>query len=102
VADKNSQPYWNITDAHHAGMEKVTVAPSPYPEPHPFVWFPLEGKRHAIDRHDRNVPRGAPMHCLCGATHPRGPDSDLEGTIWPTCPQCWDQACIIVGLRPGK
>lgn len=78
----------------------VTVVLSPYPEPQSFVWFPLAGQRHAINRDDRNVPRGAPMRCLCGVTHPRGPDGDREKTLWPTCTQCWDQACIIAGLRP--
>ncbi len=69
-------------------------------EPHPFVWFPLAGRRHAIDREDRYVPIGTLMRCLCGLTHPRGPDSELEKTLWPTCQDCWDQACILVGLRP--
>lgn len=77
----------------------MTVISGPYPEPYPFVWFPLARQRHAIDRRDRNVPRGALMRCLCGVTHPRGPDGDME-RMWPTCQECWDETCIIVGLRP--
>lgn len=50
----------------------------------PFVWFPLAGQRHAIDRRDRNVQLGAPMRCLCGVSYPRGADGDLE-RLWPTC-----------------
>ncbi|MCA1671337.1 MAG: hypothetical protein LC799_03740 [Actinobacteria bacterium] len=73
---------------------------APYPESHPFTWFPLAGQRHAIDRRDRNVPIGTPMRCLCGATHPRGADGDSEW-LWPTCEACWDEACRIVGLRPA-
>ncbi|MGH3937395.1 MAG: zinc finger protein [Pseudonocardiaceae bacterium] len=64
-----------------------------------FVWFPLAGQRHAIDRHDRYVPGGEPMRCLCGATHPRGADGNIEW-LWHTCGQCWDETCRIVGLRP--
>lgn len=67
-----------------------------------FVWFPLAGKRHAINQSDHNVALGAPMHCLCGATHPRGPDGEMERTLWPTCQRCWDETCIIVGLRPRR
>ena len=58
--------------------------PAPYPATHPFVWFPLAGQRHAIDRRDRDVPVGAPMRCLCGVTHPRGGESKIEW-LWPTC-----------------
>lgn len=83
-------------------MGCAIVMTAPYPEPHPFVWFPLAQQRHAIDRKDRNVPLGAPMRCLCGAVYPRGPDGDLERTLWLTCPQCWDVACQIVGLRPRR
>ena len=50
----------------------------------PFVWFPLAGQRHAINRRDRNVPVGSPMRCLCGGTHPRGGESKMEW-LWPTC-----------------
>lgn len=64
----------------------------------PFVWFPLVGERHAIDRSDRHVPAGEPMRCLCGAVHPRGAEGDLEW-LWKTCEQCWDEACRIVGVR---
>ncbi|MGH3973542.1 MAG: zinc finger protein [Pseudonocardiaceae bacterium] len=46
----------------------MPVVPPPYPDPRTFVWFPLAGQRHAIDRRDRNVPLGASMRCLCGAT----------------------------------
>jgi zinc-finger len=67
----------------------------------PFVWFPLAGQRHAIDRRDRNVRLGAPMRCLCGISHPRGADGDSE-RLWPTCQQCWDETCAIVGLRPRQ
>jgi hypothetical protein len=65
----------------------------------PFVWFPLAGQRHAIDRDDRNVRLGVPMRCLCGASHPRGDDGDGEWS-WPTCQQCWDETCAIVELNP--
>ncbi|MGH3947646.1 MAG: zinc finger protein [Pseudonocardiaceae bacterium] len=68
-------------------------------ESHPFTWFPLAGLRHAINRQDRRVPLGQPMHCLCGKTHPRGPDGDTEW-LWPTCPDCWEQACTLVGTSP--
>lgn len=78
-----------------------TVVPAPYPEPQPFVWFPLAGQRHAIDRRDRNVPLGSPMRTLCGGTHPRGPDGDMEW-LWPTCLPCWDETCMIVGIRPRR
>ena len=49
---------------------------------------------------DRNVALGAAMRCLCGAVHPRGPDGELEKTLWSTCEECWNQACIMAGLRP--
>jgi hypothetical protein len=71
----------------------------PRPESHPFVWFPLNRERHAIDQRDRNVQVGALMRCLCGLIHPRGPDGDMEW-LWPTCQKCWNETCIIVGLRP--
>ena len=77
----------------------VHTEPGFYPEPRPFVWFPLAGQRHAINRRDRNVPLSGPMHTLCGAIHSRGPDSDTDW-LWPTCERCWDEACKIVGVRP--
>ena len=64
----------------------------------PFVWFPLAGQRHAIDRRDRHVPLGEPMRCLCGVSHPRGGEGKPEW-LWPTCEQCWEEACRIVGVR---
>ncbi|MGH3937621.1 MAG: zinc finger protein [Pseudonocardiaceae bacterium] len=64
---------------------------------HPFVWFPLSGQRHAIDRRDRNVPLGTPMRCLCGVSYPRGADGDMEW-LWKTCERCWDETCSIVGV----
>jgi zinc-finger len=70
-----------------------------YMSPRTFSWFPLAGQRHAIDRRDRHVLRGRPMRCLCGVTHPRGPDGDIEW-LWPTCPQCWDETCKLVELHP--
>ncbi|MBA3574384.1 MAG: hypothetical protein H0W37_05335 [Pseudonocardiales bacterium] len=79
-------------------MAPLPVAPAPYPKSHPFAWFPLAGQRHAIDRRDRNMPVGSPMRCLCGVTHPRGADGDMEW-LWPTCERCWDEACRIVGVR---
>ncbi len=82
-------------------MWQVPVAPVPYSNPRTFVWFPLAGQRHAIDQRDRNVPLGAPMRCLCGVAHPRGAEGDMEW-LWPTCEQCWDETCIIVGLRPRR
>lgn len=48
------------------------------------------------------VPPGAPMRCLCGATYPRGPDGEKERLLWLTCQQCWDETCMIVGLRPCR
>lgn len=102
VTQKNNQPHQYTNDAHHAKMGSVAVMPSPHPEPQPFVWFPLNGARHAINRDDRYVPLGDPMRCLCGATHPRGPDGEREKTLWPTCQKCWNQACIIAGLRPRQ
>jgi hypothetical protein len=48
----------------------------------PFVWFPLAGQRHAIDRGDRNVRLGSPMRTLCDTAHPRGPAGDVEW-LWP-------------------
>jgi hypothetical protein len=65
---------------------------------YPFVWFPLAGKRHAIDRGDRHVPVGELMRCLCGAIHPRGAEGDVEW-LWKTCEQCWDEACQIAGVK---
>lgn len=80
----------------------MSLSPGPFPTPRPFVWFPLDGQRHAIDRRDRNVPIDAPMRCLCGASHPRGPDGELEW-LWRTCEPCWDEACRIVGVTaPDK
>lgn len=67
----------------------------------PFVWYPLAGQRHAIDRDDRNARLGEPMRCLCGVSHPRGADGDSE-RLWPTCQQCWDETCAIVGLNPPQ
>ena len=84
--------------SYRKGYHSLPGAPTPYPESHPFAWFPLAGQRHAIDRRDRNVPLDAPMRCLCGVTHPRGPDGDMEW-LWPTCEWCWDEACRIVGVR---
>jgi hypothetical protein len=81
-------------------VSKMLNRPAPHIEPRSFEWFPLGGRRHAIDRQDRYVPLGAPMRCLCGITYPRGPDGDSERTLWPTCQQCWNETCIIVGLRP--
>ena len=76
----------------------LPVAHAPYPESHPFAWFPLAGQRHAIDRRDRNVSVGSPMWCLCDVTHPRGGESKMEW-LWPTCEGCWEEACRIVGVR---
>ena len=64
----------------------------------PFVWFPLAGQRHAIDRRDRNVSVGEPMRCLCGSTHPRGDEGKAEW-LWPTCEGCWKEACRVVRVR---
>jgi hypothetical protein len=77
----------------------MSIMISSYISPRTFSWFPLAGQRHAIDRRDRHVLRGIPMRCLCGVTHPRGPDGDIEW-LWPTCPQCWDETCKLVGLHP--
>ncbi|MGH4012345.1 MAG: zinc finger protein [Pseudonocardiaceae bacterium] len=65
------------------------------------AWFPLAGYRHAINRADRHVPLGEPMRCLCGAIHPRGPEGDMEW-LWPTCEQCWDQACAIIRRKSSR
>jgi hypothetical protein len=73
----------------------------PYWESHPFVWRPLAGQRHAIDRKDRTVPLGESIQCLCGERHPRGPEGEVEW-LWPTCKRCWDLTCEIVGLRPRR
>ncbi|MGH3939312.1 MAG: zinc finger protein [Pseudonocardiaceae bacterium] len=64
----------------------------------PFVWFPLFGLRHAINRRDRHVSFGSPMRCLCDAAHPRGAEGDMEW-LWKTCEQCWEEAFRIVGVR---
>ena len=80
-------------------MSTLSIAPTSYTEPQSFVWFPLAGQRRAIDRQDHHVPLGAPMRCLCGGAHPRVLDGDIEW-LWPTCPSCWNQTCIIVGFRP--
>lgn len=80
---------------HSRGSGRTVVT---YPELYPFVWFPLAGQRHAIDRGDRHVSVGRPMRCLCGAIHPRGAEGDME-LLWRTCEQCWDKACLIVGAR---
>jgi hypothetical protein len=83
---------------HRKGVSPLTIARPPYPASHPFVWFPLAGQRHAIDRRDRNVSVGVLMRCLCGVTHPRRGESKMEW-LWPTCEGCWDEACRIVGVR---
>lgn len=67
----------------------------------PFVWFPLAGQRHAIDRRDRTVRFGSLMRTLCGTAHPRGPAGDREW-LWPTCDPCWDEACKILEIRPHR
>ncbi|MBV9140406.1 MAG: hypothetical protein JO115_05740 [Pseudonocardiales bacterium] len=72
----------------------------PYSE-WPFVWYPLAGQRHAIDRQDRAVPLGSPMRTLCGSAHPRRTAGDTEW-LWPTCQPCWDQACTILGIPPHR
>ncbi|MBV9163150.1 MAG: hypothetical protein JO281_16695 [Pseudonocardiales bacterium] len=72
-----------------------------YTNPRTFDWFPLAGQRHAIHQRDRNVPRGTPIRCLCGATYPRGDHGDIEW-LWPICQQCWDETCRLVGLRPRR
>jgi hypothetical protein len=72
----------------------------PSPDSQSFFWLPLAGFRHAIDHRDRNVRLGALVRCLCGDSYPRSPAGDMEWIYWPTCQDCWDQACIIVGLRP--
>jgi len=77
------------------------LMPVPYSDPRPFVWFPLAGLRHAIKLQDRDVPPGGLMHCLCGATHPRGLDGDMEW-LWTTCQPCWDKTCTLIGLRPRQ
>jgi hypothetical protein len=64
----------------------------------PFAWYPLAGQRHAIHKQDRTARPGAPIHCLCGATHPHSPAGDAEW-LWPTCLPCWEQTCIIVGIH---
>ncbi|MGH3755209.1 MAG: zinc finger protein [Pseudonocardiaceae bacterium] len=64
----------------------------------PFVWFPLAGQRHAIDRRDRHVPAGEPMRCLCRVSHPRGAAGEMEW-LWQTCEPCWEEACRIVRVR---
>jgi hypothetical protein len=87
-------------DAHWGGV--TPLMSTLYQEPRPFVWFPLAGQRHAIDRRDRNVPIDAPMRCLCGDTHPRRQDADAEWPLWPTCEVCWEETCKIVGLRPRR
>lgn len=75
--------------------------PIPHSISHPFVWFPLAGNRHAINREDQHVSRGEPMRCLCGATHPRGAEGTMEW-LWRTCEQCWDETCRIVGVATAK
>lgn len=70
------------------------MSPMSQLQSHPFAWFPLAGLRHVINREDRHVPLGAPMRCLCGAIHPRGPEGDMEW-LWRTCSDCWDKACAI-------
>lgn len=72
-----------------------------YPAERRFTWYPLAGQRHAIERKDRDVPLGAPMHTLCGAEHPRAAAGDLEW-LWHTCELCWDATCADVGIRPRR
>lgn len=67
----------------------------------PFVWFPLAGARHAIDRRDRNVRFGSPMRTFCGTAHSRRLAGDREW-LWPTCEPCWDEACEILEIRPHR
>ncbi|MGH3722207.1 MAG: zinc finger protein [Pseudonocardiaceae bacterium] len=75
--------------------------PSSYSNPRTFGWFPLAGQRHAVYRQDHYIPRGTPMQCLCGVTHPRGASGDEEW-LWPTCHQCWDKTCELEGLHPRR
>ena len=82
---------------HRKGVSPLPIAHAPYPASHPFIWFPLAGQRHAIDRRDRNVSAGSPMRCLCGVTHPRRGESKMEW-LWPTCERCWEETCRIVGV----
>lgn len=80
-----------------------------FPVPHtdeqasrPFVWLPLNGKRHAIERDDRQVEVGEAMRCLCGAVHPRAVVGDMEWLMWKTCESCREEACRIVEKRNKK
>lgn len=85
----------------HTGVTfMVQIEPALYQQSRPFVWFPLAGQRHAIDRRDRNVP-DSPMRTLCGAAHPRGTEGDMEW-LWPTCEQCRNDACKIVSIFPYR
>lgn len=79
----------------------MSAEPPSYIHPRPFIWCPIAGHLHAIDRRNRTVPLGTSIQCLCGATHQRGPDDNTEHP-WPTCRQCWDETCILVGLRPRQ
>lgn len=36
--------------AHLGGMPQLPLMPAPYPQSHPFAWFPLNGQRHAINK----------------------------------------------------
>jgi hypothetical protein len=72
------------------------------PPPHPFWWLPVQGLRHAIHSQGKTAPTGALLHTLCGYSIPRpNPPSDLEW-LAKTCESCWEETCILVGLRVRK
>ena len=80
------------------GERRMTVSEA-FPPPHPLWWLPVADQRHAIRKRDQAAPTGTPVHTLCGQTFDRPvPPSDAQW-LWPTCKQCWVEACKIVGLR---
>lgn len=86
-------------------MVRVLPVPRALPRPqrYPFVWYPLAGQRHAIDRNDAQKPMGEAVRTLCGQVHPRIPVDELKW-LWCTCEPCWEAACQMIGIerRPAQ
>ncbi|WP_019853331.1 zinc finger protein [Actinopolyspora mortivallis] len=70
--------------------------------PHPFVWVPGGGARHASE--DRvpppsvEFPEGTVVSTLCGAEV--SAEVDEVSWLWRTCRECDERTREIVGLEP--
>ncbi|MGH3717832.1 MAG: zinc finger protein [Pseudonocardiaceae bacterium] len=56
----------------------TTPGATSFPHPRTFFWLPIDGKRHAADIRDRNLPSGKLITTLCGRqlTRPRVTDAE--------------------------